>query len=374
MIKTKIFAMYLPQYHEIKENSLFWGEGFTDWVSVKNSKPLFEGHKQPRVPLNENYYDLSRMENIKWQCDLAKKYGIDGFAIYHYWFNEKDNLLTRPSEIILENTDINIKYFFAWDNTSWVRTWSRIRGNDWFPSGDKIIGKEKNGKEVLVQYSLGDKIHWKKHYDYLSHFFRDDRYEKRENKPVFMILNPDDGILEMEEYWNQLAVQDGFGGIHVIYRWDPIHLKSKAMIANKPKYIYEPSISGWGDLGHRIRERLLREFGKDKLKKYNYDGIWEKIIKYAEKNAQKTMSYCAFVDYDDTPRRGAKGRIVLGGTPEKFQSYFAQLLKLSLEQKKEYLFITAWNEWGEGAYLEPDVERKYEYLKAIREAKRLIEE
>ena len=108
-MKPKILAMYLPQYHQIPENDAFWGKGFTDWISVRNAKPLFEGHQQPKVPLNDNYYDLSEKSNIAWQAHIAKEYGISGFGIYHYWFNSEKNLLTRPAEIIHENEDIDIE-------------------------------------------------------------------------------------------------------------------------------------------------------------------------------------------------------------------------------------------------------------------------
>ena len=70
----KIIAMYLPQYHQIEENDKWWGKGFTDWVSVKNSSSLFKNHLQPRVPLNNNYYDLSQVSNIKAQVKDATKY------------------------------------------------------------------------------------------------------------------------------------------------------------------------------------------------------------------------------------------------------------------------------------------------------------
>ena len=372
MSKTKLFAMYLPQYHEIKENSMFWGAGFTDWVSVKKNTPLFVGHKQPRVPLNENYYDLSKSENIKWQCELAQKYGIDGFAIYHYWFSDSENLLTRPVEILLENEDFDINYFLAWDNTSWVRTWSKLQGNDWFPKGD---GNNQNSKkqQILVKYELGEEQQWKNHYEYLLPFFRDRRYEKKENRPVFMILNPSAGVIKMEEYWNNLAIQSGFAGVYIIYRWDPVHVRTKYRIKNKPMYIYEPSTSGWGGLGKRIKNRIDRKMGVNKLKKYSYDSVWRKLLRCAKKNCEKQIYYCGFVGYDDTPRRGANGRVILGESPEKFKGYLAKLLRLSQCCGKEYLFLTAWNEWGEGAYLEPDEDTGYEYLEAVKEAKKSIE-
>lgn len=83
----KIFAFYLPQFHEIKENNLWWGKGFTEWTNVKKALPLFKSHNQPRIPLNENYYKLDDIDTLKWQSDLMLKYGIDGLCFYHYWFN-----------------------------------------------------------------------------------------------------------------------------------------------------------------------------------------------------------------------------------------------------------------------------------------------
>ena len=101
----KIIPLYLPQFHQIPENDEWWGEGFTEWTNVKKAKPLFEGHYQPRVPLHKNYYDLTEVESLKWQCDIARKYGIYGFCFYHYWFNGK-LLLEKPMEILLAHPRI----------------------------------------------------------------------------------------------------------------------------------------------------------------------------------------------------------------------------------------------------------------------------
>ena len=107
-MKTKVIAMYLPQYHRIPENDLWWGEGYTDWTAVKNAKPVYEGQDQPRIPLNDNYYDLSDKETIKRQAELATQYGVYGFGIYHYWFNSKQVLLDKPAYIILCSLKSNL--------------------------------------------------------------------------------------------------------------------------------------------------------------------------------------------------------------------------------------------------------------------------
>ena len=112
-MKTKLIANYLPQYHITPENDKWWGKGYTDWVAVKNASPVFDGHIQPKVPLN-GYYDLTNYNVLKKQANLANKYGIDGFGIYHYWFSSRQVLLTKPAEIILNNKDLDIDFMFIW--------------------------------------------------------------------------------------------------------------------------------------------------------------------------------------------------------------------------------------------------------------------
>lgn len=362
----KIMAMYLPQYHEIPENSYFWGKGFTDWVSVRSAKPLYEGHNQPNVPIDSEYYDLSQKEAIVKQAELAKKYGVYGFGLYHYWFSDEKNLLTAPSEIILGNKDIDIPFFFAWDNSSWKRTWSRIKGgNDWAPKVDQTVKNEiKEEDGYLVKYVLGREPQWENHYNYLSRFFHDERYVKIDNKPLFFIYNYSKEISEMEAYFDVLAKKDGFDGINIVYRKCKVH----AVPNDKNIFNYEPSYSGWEGYLTSIKNKLLKKKKKRKLRKYDYDVIWRKILKVTKKRAASNFYHGAFVSYDDTPRRGERGSVVVGNSPTKFQKYLSELIRICDKQDKEYVFLTAWNEWGEGAYLEPDVKNGYAYLEAVKKA------
>ena len=119
----KIITFYLPQFHEIPENDEFWGKGFTEWVNVKKARPLFEGHMQPKVPLNNNYYNLLDTSVMKWQSECARKYGIYGFCFYHYWI-EGRKLLEKPVELFLEEKSININYCLSWANHSWTDSWN----------------------------------------------------------------------------------------------------------------------------------------------------------------------------------------------------------------------------------------------------------
>lgn len=361
---SKIYAMYLPQYHVIPENSEFWGEGFTDWVSVKKSEPQFKNHRQPRIPLDNNYYDLSNPDDVLWQVSLAKKYGIDGFAIYHYWFNNEKNLLTKPAEILLNQNIDGFNYFFTWDNISWKRTWSKITGNDWAPLQDNNSNKQE--EKTLIEYILGEEKDWENHFNWCLKFFNDKKYEKIDNKPVFAILNYSNRIADMCAYWSNLAKKHGFNGMYFIYRYD----KRKNIPINQNTYFYEPSQSAWDSFTKKVIHRFRLKFNIKKVEKFSYDKTYKKLIRNAKNNKEKNQNFGCFIDYDDTPRRGKKGsRCMIGGNPEKFEYYFSKLYEISNSQNKKFIFITAWNEWGEGAYLEPDTHFKYEYLNAVKKVK-----
>lgn len=363
MFKTKIFAAYLPQYHEIEENNKFWGKGFTDWVGVKKAQPLFEGHQQPRVPLGGKYYDLSDYKVLEEQAKLAKQYNIDGFCIYHYWFKGNKPLLDTPIKNLLEHKEIDISYFLSWDNSSWVRSWSNIPGNAWAPSFD---GKE-GGREVMLEYQLGDREEWRSHFNYLLPYFRDERYYKISGKPVFCIFHIGDEkkMQEMWKFWNELAKENGLPGVYLI---------SKVGTYRNYHYFdsefqYQPVFfSGFWDA---LKQKLYNKFNRSSKLIHrmteDYELFWKKIIKRARKQTRQHIFTSGVVRFDDTPRRGENARMLIGESPELFKKYFKKLYLLNCKAKMEFLLVTAWNEWGEGAYLEPDERDQYEYLQAIKE-------
>lgn len=365
---VKIIANYLPQYHEIPENNKWWGKGFTDWIAVKKATPLFEGHKQPKVPLNDNYYDLTDVENIRWQANLAKKYGIYGFGFYHYWFSSDMNLLQKPSELLLKNKDIDINFMFIWDNFSWKRTWSKLsNGAAYAPSFDNenVSKHDDNSTGVLAELKYGDCVEWKKHFDYLLNFFRDDRYIKIDGKPVFAFYQSRNNfplIKEMVSYWDELAKEAGFPGIMCMSKDILYPVKLERRMKYSPFQMTTPFMF----LKYKFKSEYCKK--KNKLATWSYDQVWKDILKEAKISA-KDSYLCGFVNYDDSPRRGQKARIITGGSPEKFEKYMKKLLKISKEQNKEYVFLMAWNEWGEGSYLEPDSENNYAYLEAIKRLK-----
>lgn len=366
MRATKIFAAYLPQYHETEENNKFWGKGFTDWITVKNAEPLFAGHNQPRKPLHEDYYDLTNPQTIKKQAQIAKKYGIAGFNIYHYWFKDGHVVLHKPAELLLENKDINIEYFFSWDNSSWKRSWSNVQGNDWTPKFDR---KDKEESSVLLELDYGDQKEWKRHFDYLLQFFKDSRYLKINNAPVFMFFTNIgvEVIKEMGKCWKKWAKENGFNGLYLVTQRGPF-VKQKIFDA---EFYYQPNYSAWGKqcaVQKRI-EKILPICARKREGPfiYNYESIWKKICREAKRNIGKNYIIGSFVGYDDTPRRGCQGTVVVKSSAGLLKKYFGKLYKLCCENNCDILLLTAWNEWGEGAYLEPDTENGYGYLNVIKE-------
>lgn len=364
---VKVIANYLPQYHRIPENDLWWGEGYTDWTAVRSAVPLFDGHVQPRVPQGGVYYSLDDVEAITWQADLARSAGIDGFGIYHYWFNSGQHLLGTPVELLLGHPEIDISYMLIWDNNSWKRTWSNVEpGFDWAPMFADGAGSEASGRKgLLAELKYGAKADWEAHFRYLLPFFRDSRYVKVDGKPVFAFMVPHRHpatLRSMGEYWNLRAIEEGLGGLVLLSKATP----RAALCGGRMNYEFRYETLPPTGLSHDLQKvgRKLLKWERPGIKFYDYDREWRRILSGARKAGCKTF-LSAIVDYDDTPRRGEAGSVMLNATPEKFAAYFKCLYELSIRQDKELLFVSAWNEWGEGMYLEPDERNGSAYLDAL---------
>ena len=365
----KIIAFYLPQFHEIPENNEWWGKGFTEWVNVKKATPLFKGHNQPRVPLNNNYYNLLNSETLKWQDGLAQKYGVYGFCFYHYWF-DGHKLLEKPVEMYLHDDSLQTHYCICWANEHWTNAWSG--------------GEAK----VLIEQRYGSEKEWSDHFDYLLPFFKDRRYILHNNKPLLIIYRPElIGCLnEMLDYLNKKAVDAGFNGIEFAYQHAGYTVSSKCDESHFTYAIeYHPNCAqvfmsvergGFFEQAKKgvityIENNLkinLREILKaKKLRHYDYDYLWEYINKMKPRNSKCVPG--AFVDWDNTPRRGIRGFVVDGATPEKFEKYLTkQIIKARTEYNKDMLFVFSWNEWAEGGYLEPDEHNGFGYLEAVKKS------
>lgn len=353
---TKIIAFHLPQYHVIPENNIWWGDGFTDWVNVKKARPLYKQHNQPRIPLGENYYDLSNVEVMRWQSEIAKKYGIYGFCYYHYWFENGKKLLFEPLENLLAEPSIDFPFCLCWANEPWARTWD---------------GREK---DVLIHQNYGKKEEWKQHFEYLINFFLDKRYIRVDDKPVIIIYRSGDceNYNEMIQYWRELCSQHGLSGLHVIdERNGKVHREyeqTDAVLDFEPLYSLVRERTITQKCIDRVRIEVLRLLRRNHLSYYSYDNVWKQILRRDYSNSKKKIYSGAFMDWDNTPRKTTNGIVIEGATPEKFSRYFKLQLERANSMENEFLFINAWNEWAEGTYLEPDEKYGYAYLEAIGKA------
>jgi len=364
-IPMEIIAFYLPQFHEIPENNAWWGEGFTEWTSVKKAKPLFSGHNQPRVPLHHNYYNLLDKKVMEWQAGLAEKAGITGFCFYHYWFNGKQ-LLEKPVDNYLKWKDIPQRYCLSWANDSWIRSWSNFSGNPWNEVMDEKTSH--GGSGVLIKQEYGKRDDWEKHFYYLLPFFKDERYIYYNGKPILLIHKAGNiGCLgPMLECWEKLALDNGLKGMTVLAANCDTRLTKRVAgrVLFEPKYTLTEEKIPLYHQRDQIYEWLGEKMGRQLIKRYDYDVVWKKIVNRRIENKKYKTFRGGFVDFDASPRRGRNAKNFTGVTPQKFEKY----LKKLLEQEKEMVFLNAWNEWGEGAYLEPDEKWGYAFLKAVKNA------
>lgn len=348
----KVLALYLPQFHRIKENDEWWGDGFTEWTAVRNADMFFEGHIQPKKPFADNYYDLLQKKTMYNQMNLMKKYGIDGICIYHYWFKDGRKILEKPVENLLKWKELDIPFCFSWANETWAKSWSNLNdSNSWSSKFEKKEKNESNG--VLLEQKYGKTKDWESHFSYLLQFFKDDRYIKIDNKPVVFIHKVMDITCfeNMIDTWNILARDNGFKGIYVIGK----DARKSQLVRVDKEFICEPGLAMKG----------LTPIFKNGVRCFDYDDIWKRVLLTDSNNS----IFGGFVNYDDTPRRGKQGTVIINFSIEKFYSYLSELMKKNIQAGNEFTVINAWNEWGEGMYVEPDISCGEGYLKAIKKAK-----
>lgn len=360
----KIIAFYLPQFHCIPENDEWWGKGFTEWTNTKKGKPNFTGHYQPHTPLNDNYYNLLDVNVQKKQIEMAKKYGVDGFCYYHYWFKNGKKLLEKPIENMLHNHDLDMPFCLCWANENWSRRWD---------------GSEN---EVLMEQDYDDIEGWKDHYRYLSNFFHDERYIKIDGNPILIIYKPDliDDLKGRLEIMNEMARVDGFNKLifisqypqfdaDIISAFDYTIEFEPQYTTNKVRYYGFKSLFNNFLLFLNVGSaKILQQLGLRSYKKFSYQIVAKDS--WSRKLIDNHFPG-AFPNWDNTARKKERSDIYHGSTPDLFKTYIKKQLNKRYQDGSEplFLFINAWNEWAEGAHLEPDEKYKHSYLEALRDAK-----
>ena len=357
MGKIRPIAIYLPQFHPIPENNAVWGDGFTEWTNVVKARPLYKHHYKPQLPADLGFYDLRLEETRIAQAELARKYGIYGFAYYHYWFNGK-RLLNTPLDAVLKSNIPDFPICLFWANETWSRRW---------------LGEEKN---IIIKQTYSEEddynhIHW------LIKIFSDSRYIKVGRRPVFIIYRPTHipDIHNTIKIFRSECIKAGIENPYLIAS------NSHSGSVGLNKFGFDGILNFEPQLGalpyYKNDGKSIRKFFNNlkygiincKLKIYNYEFAHKKMmdIKYKYKYFP-----CTFVNWDNTPRRSENGIIIQNSSPEKFRYFLEKniekLNSMDFGPDENFIFINAWNEWAEGNYLEPDVKNGLSYLEAVKKA------
>lgn len=353
----KLIAFYLPQFHLFEENDLWHGKGFTEWRNVTSSIPIFAGHNQPQMPADLGFYDLDNIETFEKQIEIAKNYGIYGFSFYYYWFQGK-KLMERPIYNFLKHKNLNFPFCLCWACENWSKLW------------------DGGNKEVLMHFDFLEKDIDSWWSDILP-FLEDERYIKINNKPLIQIYS---GFKIKQEVFNifikkieEKAKAKGFDGVYATFIISTHTLKNKENI-----HKYE-NIKGYVEFFpscFKLEKKLLKV--NYKLPYFNgkiFDfpktiSNFKRPIEPIFENV-KIFRGC-FTAWDNSARKARTGaNIFHGTTPKLYFKWLKQIItwtKNNLEKEEQFVFINAWNEWAEGAHLEPDKKFGYAYLKATKKA------
>lgn len=351
--RIKLIAFYLPQFHPIPENEHWWGPGFTEWTNVARARPLYVGHVQPRIPKDLGFYDLRMPETRRAQAELARSHDIHAFCYYYYWFGGK-RLLERPLAEVARSGDPDFPFCICWANENWTRRWDGL------------------DQEILVEqsYSLDSS---RRFIQEVIPLLRDPRYVRFCGRPVLVVYRARQipQLDEMLEMWRAECRAAGVGEIHLaaVRFWDVVDAQSlgfDAAVDFPPHHVAVRELTGEMpglapgfegliyDYPHVVRENLAsRGHGYDKLA---HRGV--------------------MLAWDNTARRELQAHIAHGATPDIYRTWIEGVLEQEMEHAtapESLVFINAWNEWGEGATLEPDLHFGHGFLEATRDALRAVQ-
>lgn len=350
MSKPRIIAFYLPQFHPFKENDEWWGKGFTEWTNVAKAKPLFKGHYQPKIPADLGFYDLRVPEVREEQAKLAKEAGIYAFCYWHYWFGNGKTLMDMPFNEVLKSGKPDFPFCLAWANHSWyAKTW-----NPDVP--DKLL---------IEQNYPGIKDNEAHFYSLLS-AFKDSRYIRIDNKPVFVVFKPlkMPGVSDFIQQWQVLAKANGLEGLYFIGQGTEVEVQEilslgfDAVNHEEINKIHARHTS-FVRLYKQIKRRIL-----NRPRCYDYLNAMSSMISPVDIEENVYPTICP--NYDHTPRSGNRGLVYTNSTPEKFAIHVHQVLDIVKDKHNKYIFLKSWNEWGEGNYMEPDLKFGKGYINELK--------
>jgi lipopolysaccharide biosynthesis protein len=352
-VAKRPIAFYLPQFHPIPENNRWWGNGFTEWINVTRTKPLFAGHYQPHLPADLGFYDLRLPETRQAQADLAEEYGLYGFCYYHYWFSGKQ-LLERPFNDVLVSGEPRFPFCLCWANETWSRRW---------------LGEET---AILMRqsYSPADDVN---HARWLLAAFADARYISVRGKPLFLVYRPRDlpSPEKTTETLRSECIRHGLPEPYLV----GVDAHSPGADFRKEGFdctlVFEPQLGVLPDFmdDGRGLSKLRRNWSlgvrSSKFKVYDYVEARQLMT---ERKRDFPFIRTVFVGWDNTPRRGQNAIVILNATPDNFQTALSETVRSipTGADAERFFFINAWNEWAEGNHLEPDQKYGHEHLKRIK--------
>lgn len=332
---ARLIAFHLPQFHPIPENDAWWGRGFTEWSNVAKAQPQFLGHYQPRLPGELGFYDLRTPGVLARQAELARAYGVSAFCFHYYWFAGK-RLLEAPIEAFLADRSIDIEFCLCWANENWTRRWD----------GDE--------SKILIAQSHTLEDHARVFADLARHM-DDPRYLRVEGKPIVVVYRPDiiAHAAEMTALWRDAAQRRGWPGLYLVaanaFRFDePDRLGFDALVEFPPHGIVADAIAA------RLRWLNADHAGAV----YDYPAVAAAEMRRMQSAPGRgTVFPGVMPGWDNEARRPGAGVIYHDATPQAYGAWLRAAIERAartLPADRRFVFINAWNEWAEGAYLEPD--------------------
>lgn len=350
--KARLVAFYLPQFHPIPENDTWWGKGFTEWTNVGKAMPLFKGHYQPHVPADLGYYDLRVPEVRETQSQIAKKYGIEGFCYWHYWFGNGKRLLERPFDEVLESGKPDLPFCLSWANETW-----------------KGFSHGLTNRNILIEQQYPGKEDYEAHFYNILPALKDSRYILIDGKPVFVVYMPlqlPDTSLFID-LWQNLAIKNGLKGIYFIghiFQFEKIHevLKLGFDSVNLNRLFDYARFNR--TLSFKARIYLQKKIFSVPYH-YNYKDVYPTFS--GPEDEDLDVFPTIIPGWDHTPRSGKDGLVYHNSTPELFEEHIVQVMeRISKKpENRKIVFLKSWNEWAEGNYVEPDLRFGTRYLEAI---------
>lgn len=346
--RARVLAYYLPQFHATAANDRWWGKGFTEWTNVARGMPRFTDHYQPRIPRDLGHYTLDTPDVLRRQASMARDAGIEGFVFYFYWFDGQ-RLLDAPLEMLLAERDIAMPFCLMWANENWSRRWD---GSD----DELLIAQtyQPDDDEALIAC--------------FARHMQDPRYIRIDGRPLLMIYRPGTipNTAATIERWRA-----GFRHGHGL---DPIFVMGQAFGDLDPRQF---GLDGAIEFPpHKLVDactpisNTLDILDDDfTAQVYEYADVVQTAL--AAPPSPYPLIRTAAPSWDNDARRQGHGLVLHGSTPPLYENWLSGLIEQARQTPffgEPLVCINAWNEWAEGAYLEPDQHFGSAYLNATARA------